>query len=216
MAKRDRAGGRSRGPRPDRTPEDRIVDAALQLWAARGWAATSLSAIAAGAGLALEELYRVAPSRVAVLDAFLRRIDLAMLAGSRDVAGDGTVRDRLFEVAMGRFDALQPYRPAVAALAKGIARDPVAMVCLAPSVRRSLDWMLEAAGAGRFGVSGVVRRKGLALVMVSAFRAWLADDSPDMSATMACLDRQLARAEAAVRRCRPASSSGDPAAAASA
>ena len=59
----------------------------------------------------------------------------------------------------------------------------------------SMAWMLEAAGLNSGGINGAIRTKGLAVIYGCALSAWLADDSPDASKTMAVLDRGLARAE---------------------
>ena len=55
--------------------------------------------------------------------------------------------------------------------------------------------MLEAAGISASGPFGLLRTKGLLAVWLAALRVWLADDSNDLSRTMAALDRYLRRAE---------------------
>ena len=49
---------------------------------------------------------------------------------------------------------------------------------------------------------GALRVKGLALIYLSALRAWLRDESADKARTMAVLDTQLRRAEALMLRLR--------------
>ena len=61
-----------------------------------------------------------------------------------------------------------------------------------------MAWSLEAAGIGASGLLGLIRIKGLGLIYLAALRVWLEDESPDMSATMARLDKDLKRAEALV------------------
>ena len=60
-----------------------------------------------------------------------------------------------------------------------------------------MRWMLEAAGIPTRGVRGELRVKGLVAVWLWTIRAWRADDSEDLSATMAALDAALRRAEQA-------------------
>src|SRR5262245_21775410 len=87
--------------RAGRSPEDRVIDAALALAASQGWNAASLGDIAAHAGISTSGLYALFPSKSAILDAFMRRNDRASLAGVDTASADGgSVRDRLFDLIM--------------------------------------------------------------------------------------------------------------------
>lgn len=176
--------------------EDRAVDAALELAADRGWRAISLAEIAAQAGASLAELYAVLPSKGVILDAFARRIDRATLAGVEIDARDaGTVRDRLFDVVMRSFDALEPHRRAVAALVSDLPRNPLAALCQGARLLRSLAWMAAAAGVDTSGPLGVLRVKAIGAAYLVVLRTWLADESQDKARTMAVLDRALKNLE---------------------
>ena len=183
-------------------PVDRIVDAALNLAGERGWRGLSLSEIAAAAGMTLAELYRHVRGKGAILDAFRRRIDAAVLAGSAPADPEEGARDRLFDVLMRRFDALKPHRDAVAALwREGTGApfgDPLAALAGLCGLARSMAWMLEAAGISASGLLGRLRTKGLSAVWLATLPIWLKDDSADLAATMAALDRNLKRAEGAL------------------
>ncbi len=176
--------------------EERAVDAALAIAADRGWGAVSLPAVAEQAGTSLAALYAVLPSKGAILDAFARRIDRATLAGVEIETGDsGTVRDRLFDVIMRSFDALEPHRRAVAALVSDLPRDPLAALCQGARRLRSLAWMAASAGVDTSGPLGVLRVKALGATYLVVLRAWLADESTDKARTMAALDRALKNLE---------------------
>lgn len=171
----------------------RIIDAALRLAARDGWRATSLAAIAAEAGVGLAELYDAFENKAAILAGLIRQADRAVLATAEKASADSP-RDRLFDVIMRRFDALQPYRAGIAAIAAA-APDPLAGLQLLEPIGRSMRWMLEAAAIGSTGLAGRLRVAGLALIYTRAFRVWLADDSLDLGKTMAAVDRGLAQAE---------------------
>jgi AcrR family transcriptional regulator len=172
----------------------RIVDAALDLAATRGWHRVSLADIAAAARLPVLQLYALYRSKTAILEAFHRRIDEAVLAGG--VAEEGErPRDRLFDVVMRRFDALNARKDAVRALAREAWQDPMATLAGAPSLVNSMSWMLELAGVSASGWRGQMRAKLLLGIYLSVLRTWLDDDSPDMTKTMAALDRRLRQAE---------------------
>jgi AcrR family transcriptional regulator len=198
------AGARTRGAtsvggaaaRSQASLEDRGVDAALAIAAEEGWRAVSLASVADRAGMSLAELHAVLPSNGAILDAFARRIDRATLAGVEVGAADtGTVRDRLFDVMMRSFDALQPHRAAVAALVGDLPRSPLAAFCQGARMLRSVAWMAAAAGVNTSGPLGIVRVNAIAAAYLVVLRAWLGDESADKSRTMATLDRVLKNLE---------------------
>ncbi len=183
---------------------DTILSSAMQLAAERGWSGISLGDIAAAAGVPLADLYGEFRSKRSILSAVVRKADEAMLATAAAQPGgsysdDEPVRDRLFDVLMARFDALQPYRDGLAAAARDTLKDPCAMatagLCHGNRLIRSMGWALEAAGVKASGPRGMVRTRGLAAVYASVLPVWLRDESGDLSATMAGLDKRLTRAE---------------------
>lgn len=195
--------------KPARKPVDparRVIERTLSLAAERGWRRVSLGGIAAAARLPLAELYRLYPSRTAILAAFVRRIDEVVLAEGE--AEGATPRERLFDLLMRRFEALRPYKAGVAAILKDCGGDPLALICGGARLKRSMSWMLEAAGLSSHGLLGQARAKGLAVVYLATLRSWLADDTPDLSRTMAALDRHLRRAEGLAGLCRRLGRSG--------
>lgn len=177
---------------------DRLLDAALALSASQGWRAVTLNAVAKEARVPLSRVHGVFPSKWAILDAFADRVDAAVLARPAPEAGE-PARDRLFDVLMRRFDAMEPHKAAVIAMAHDMGREPLAAFCAWPRLIKSMAWMLEAAGLDSSGLAGLVRTKGLAVLYLAALRTWLSDDSADLARTMAVLDRSLRQAEAAVR-----------------
>ena len=179
---------------------DHVIDTAMALTAERGWSDLSLAEIAEAAGLPLAKVAAHYGSKQAILAAFTRRIDAAVLADAEADALEGSAKDRLFDVLMRRFDALDPHRKALGNLILDQTRDPGGALCAAIGLRRSLALMLEAAGLSATGLRGLVRIKGLALIYLAALRVWLKDESADKAKTMAALDRQLTRADGLLRR----------------
>lgn len=181
------------------------LEAAMRLAAEKGWRAVTLARVAARAGVPLERLRALHPSRDALLDAFARTIDEAVLAGGPPEEAE-TARERLFEIMMRRFDALGPHRRALASIAAAARTDPCAALAGGRRLHASMRWMLEAAAIDATGLAGGARAAVLAAIHVDVLRVWLDDDSEDLASTMAALDQRLARVEALVegwRRCRP-------------
>ena len=192
MARKKTAAKKS--ARKVRDPGEAIIDTALAIAAESGWGAVTMAAVAEHTNLALGDVLLFAPTRAHLLVKFLDRLDAANLAGLTG-SGDGSARDRLFDVVMRRFDLLNQKRDAVRAVIAGVPRDPSSAALLACRAGRSAAALLGAAGISAEGLMGFARVQGLKAVMAATLRAWMTDDSADMAKTMAALDKALARAE---------------------
>lgn len=189
----------------------RVIEAALELAASQGWRQTSISEIAAEAGLDFARVRAAFFSKTSIVAEFVKRIDDKILAdaaapgasGKASAEADESTRDRLFDVLMRRFDALTPHKAGLAAIVRDTCADPLTAVVLIPRVLCSMAKMLEAAGVSSSGLFGALRVKGLAMIYAEAYRVWLGDDSKDMAKTMATLDRALGRVERLISLCRP-------------
>jgi len=177
-------------------PNEAALDAFLGLITEKGFAAVSLRDVAAAASLGLAELYRIYPDKAALMSAFTARIDRDVLAGTQaQLDPEETVRDRLFDVMMRRYDALRPHRQALAEMRRAAARDPVLAVALSPALRRSMALMLEAAAVPSDGLAGALRQNGLLAIHYAVSRTFDRDETTDLSKTMAALDSRLKIAE---------------------
>jgi AcrR family transcriptional regulator len=175
---------------------DTVLDAFLARVADKGYGAVTLRNVATAADMGLGDLYRLYPDKMALVAAFLARVDAGVLAGTpRQVDPEETARDRLFDVMMRRYDALKPHRAALRSIVGAARRDPLLALALAPAVRRSMAAMLEAAGLTSEGLSGAVRQHGLMAIHAAVSRVFDGDDSVDLSKTMAALDSRLKTAE---------------------
>ena len=175
---------------------DKAIDAFLRLIAEKGYANVSLREVAEAAGLGVAELYRLHPDKIALIAAFMARIDAGVLAGTpRQGDPEETARDRLFDVMMRRYDALRQHRAALAALRRASMRDPLLALALGPAVRRSMAAMLEAASLSSDGLHGALRQNGLLAIDFAVSRVFDRDETGDLSKTMAALDGRLKTAE---------------------
>ena len=207
------AGRRRRGHEDAGVPRseaERIIDAALGLIATEGWRGTSLAAIAAAAQLPILQVYRIFRSKQAILVGLFRRVDEIVLRELPAPEADERPRDRLFDLMMRRFDALQPHKPAIEVLRHELPSDPITGLCAGTSLLRSMRWMLEAADIPTGGIRGAVAVRLACATYLSAMRVWLRDDSPDLARTMAALDARLRRIEGWFRPARTTRSRGAP------
>jgi ubiquinone biosynthesis protein COQ9 len=180
-----------------------LVNAAFSLAAEQGWRRVSPAAAARRAGLDLAATRQRYAGQAGILRAFGRLADAQALTGALT---EGPVRDRLFDILMRRFDFLQTHRAGVLALVRALPGEPVLALCLARATLTSMGWMLEGAAVSAQGVSGEIRKKGLALVWGYGMRAWCRDESADLTTTMAAMDKALDRADGLAARFHPAPS----------
>jgi ubiquinone biosynthesis protein COQ9 len=183
-----------------------LVSAAFALGAAEGWRKVSAASAARSVGLDLVRARLRFPTRGTILKGFGGLADAHALTGAMQ---DGSVKDRLFDLLLRRFDFLQSHRAGVVALLRYAPLEPVLGAWLARETLKSMGWLLEAAGVSSHGIRGELRKRGLAAVWVWGIRAWLRDESEDLSATMAAVDVALSRADQVAARFNRTGSGSD-------
>jgi len=190
-----RRGGQSasKGGAPA-DPRDRIIEALMTLLADRPFGRIGLTEVAREAGVSLAMLREHFDGKIAILAAFSRRIDLAVLSEGAAEGASGP-RDRLFEAMMRRLDALGPYRPALRNLARSARSDPLLACALHAIATRAQRWTLVAAGIHHGGIRGRIAVEGAVLAFAEVLKVWLDDEDEDQARTMAALDRALRRGE---------------------
>lgn len=174
---------------------DRIIDATFTSIPIEGWRRLSLASIAVASGLPILNVYRHFRSKQAILCAFIRRIDEAVLANPPSAEEGERARDRLFDLLMRRFDALGPYKAALGVLRRELPSDPPSVVVAAGALLRSMRWMHEAADIGTGGVRGKIAVKLTMAAYLTTMTTWQRDDTADLGQTMAALDARLRRIE---------------------
>lgn len=166
--------------------------AALRLAGETPWADLTLSAIAAEAGLALDDFYGV--TRDDLANAFDAYFDRAMSAEGAS-AGESP-RERLFDVIMLRFEAMEEYRAGALSLMRDRDRSPGLLLRLPQHRVDSAHWALASAGLDDdSGAPLSLKMAGIALVISKTERAWRKDTEGDFAHTMAALDKSLRAAE---------------------
>lgn len=176
---------------------DKVIDAALRLAARREFGEVALTDIAHEANISLADLRDLFPSKGAIIGAFSRRIDREVLDASPADASHEPSRERLYEVLRRRLEALEPYREALASVARWAARDPLTAAALNRETVNSMRYMLEAADIDSEGPVGSLKLQGLAFAWGRVLDDWIAGDIHDALST---LDRELARGERYVDR----------------
>jgi AcrR family transcriptional regulator len=177
----------------ERSERERIIDAFMALLAEKSIEQIGLAEIAKGAGVSLSELRGAFGSTFAILAAFVKQIDRAVLAGDDADMAEEPPRERLFDVLMRRIELLAPHKEALASLLRSARRNPGLALALNAMAVRSQQWMLAAAGLHSSGPLGMARAQGLAVLFARVLRTFVHDDDEGHARTMAELDRGLGR-----------------------
>jgi hypothetical protein len=173
-----------------------LLEALMALCAQQGWADLSFEDILGQAGVSAAEAADYASSKLDVLFLLGEQIDAAMLDGE---PAEGSAKDKLFDLIMRRFDALQLYRDGALAIMHDAPRDPLLAPRLLPSFRQSLSLILQEADIE----PTPLRVLGLGALSLAVLQAWRSDDSADMTKTMAALDNRLDQLEKLAQLLQP-------------
>ncbi len=175
--------------------KERAVQAALSVAAEKGWERTSLYDIAKKADISLSTLREHIEDRGDILSAYGRMLDRKVIENTGSPDNTISARDRLFDVLMERFDLLNENRAALTSVLNSFRCDPKQALIGLPHLGRSMNKMLEAATIDTNGIMGAAKVAATTALYVKTLLVWINDESPDMSKTMAALDKKLGHAE---------------------
>lgn len=172
--------------------KNNVVEAALELAASKSWDDVSMYAIARQADVDNDDLTALFEDKEDILAAYAAQVDKRVDAAfqGEDTAQDSE-RDRLFDVLMERFDILNENREAVTSILNTITLDPKQGIDSLPHLCKSMRRMANTAGITLCGLRGAIKITALTILYLKLLRDWVKDDSPDMAATMAGLDKAL-------------------------
>lgn len=172
---------------------DTALMAALDMSASRDWADITLAEIAEAADLKLSDFHGVA-MKDDLVDAASSYFDRAMSAEDVDVSE--TPRERLFEVIMLRFEAMEAHRDGLLSMMKYQDKSAARTSALFKARGDSARWALVAAKLDDLAARPfALKTVAVAWVIRKTEHAWRKDDGGDFSRTMAALDRELRAAE---------------------
>lgn len=174
---------------------EKIVMAALELADQLGWDVVTLSDIASECDLTLAQLHMYVSDKMDVLCALGRMIDTRVLDNVETPDPSASPKERLFDVFMDRYEVLNDYRTGLTAILHSFKYDPKQALISMPHLCRSMNWMMEAADVQVRGFKGAFVLAGLSGLYLKVLKTWMSDESPDLSKTMAALDKELNRAE---------------------
>lgn len=170
-----------------------LARAALSLAGNAPWREVTLIRLADAAARPVADFYGA--SLWEAVDCVEEAFDRAIADDLDQLDPKQSVRDRLFELIMRRFEAMEPHREAVLAMEQGVDRDPTLLASAHQRNVRCARWVLTLAGLEADGMTGQARAQGLGVIIGQARAAWRGDSAGDFAKTMASLDKNLRRAE---------------------
>ena len=170
-----------------------LARAALATAGTSAWRTLTLSDLARAAGRPVSDFYGASMGEA--VDCVEEAFDRAISDNLEALDASQTVRDRLFDLTMKRFEAMEPHRAAILAMEAGMDRDPILLATAHQRHVRCARWVLALAGLEADGMTGNARAQGLGVIIGQARGAWRGDDAGDFTKTMASLDKNLRRAE---------------------
>ncbi|MFN8732957.1 MAG: hypothetical protein ACK5ZD_07330 [Hyphomonadaceae bacterium] len=171
-----------------------LGEAALALCAEKSWVDVGLLSLCQDAGQSLSACAEAGITRFSVAEYLDQKLDGAMLEAVAVIEAEAPSRDRLFDVIMARFDAMQDQRAAWVSILEADAQEPAASFARAARRLRTAAWALEAIGISTDSLKATARVIGLARRLRKIEALWLKDDA-DLSKTMAGLDQTLRESE---------------------
>jgi hypothetical protein len=177
----------------DATVRRDLARAALATASASTWRTLTLLDLARAAGRPVSDFYGASMGEA--VDCVEEAFDRAISDNLEALDASQTVRDRLFDLVMKRFEAMEPHRAAILAMEAGVDRDPILLTAQHQRHVRCARWVLALAGLEADGMTGNARAQGLGVIIGQARSAWRGDDAGDFTKTMASLDKNLRRAE---------------------
>ena len=104
------------------------------------------------------------------------------------------IKDNIFELIMMRFDAMTPFKGGLKKVINEI-KSPFILKEISQNILESMDFYLEFSNAYDGTIFDIIKKKSLFIIYSYCFKAWLNDDSQELSKTMSELDRLLNYAE---------------------
>jgi hypothetical protein len=176
---------------PDASARAAFARGVLKIAAGKVWRDVTIFDIAEAASVDVASLAGLSPADAAdVLD---DHFDRAAAEGVTGIDAGQLPRDRIFDLCMKRFEAMEPHRAALLALEKD--RDGVAVATAYARAGRTARWLLTLAGERIDGVDGAAQVQALAVTLTRAHQAWKQDADGDFAKTMAALDKSLRQTE---------------------
>ena len=176
--------------------KEKLITLGFKLIEKKGWKYFSLKSLAKANKSDLETIKIFFRNKSQFLESFSEMIDNKVLADiDKDEFNKNSIKDNLFELIMLRFENLNNYKTGLKILLSDLKKSPVELKKIVKKVLDSMDLFLEIANVKNNYLMDFIKVNIIFIIYSYVFKVWLGDQSPEMSKTMAELDKWLSEAE---------------------
>ena len=169
----------------------KIVETALFLLKNKNWNDLSLEEIKKKSKI--QKFDKLIKNKKAIIKKINEYFDYKLSFRLKNIEQSNN-KDMIFEILMMRFDILQKYRKGILSIFNSFKGKPQDLVFLLPNIIDSIILMVNYTNVSTKGIKGQLKIKGIVIIYISSFFAWMNDDTPSLDKTMTALDKNLDQA----------------------
>ena len=178
------------------TLKSKLIDTAISELLCGRWDSINMRSISKKSKIKLDQVLKISNSKEELLDLWSQSINFKILDNiSLEELEDATIKDRILELMLCRFDVLSDHRREMTALVALARKNAIESVRALGRIKQSMQYILNLSGAEYQGKIGILKIKILSLIWLVTFKEWYEFKEDDNSVIMSNLDRRLTLAE---------------------
>ena len=178
------------------TLKSKLIDTAISELLCGRWDSINIRSISKKSKIKLDQALKISNSKEELLDLWSQSINFKILDNiSLEELEDATIKDRILELMLCRFDVLSGHRREMTALVALARKNAIESVRALGRIKQSMQYILNLSGAEYQGKIGILKIKILSLIWLVTFKEWYEFKEDDNSVIMSNLDRRLTLAE---------------------
>lgn len=178
------------------TLKSKLIDTAISELLCGRWDSINMRSISKKSKIKLDQVLKISNSKEELLDLWSQSINFKILDKiSLEEFKESTIKDRILELMLCRFDVLSGHRREMTALVALARKNAIESVRALGRIKQSMQYILNLSGAEYPGKIGILKIKILSLIWLVTFKEWYEFKEDDNSVIMSNLDRRLTLAE---------------------
>ena len=178
------------------TQKSKLIDTAISELLCGRWDSINMRSISKKSKIKLDQVLKISNSKEELLDLWSQSINFKILDKiSLEELKEATIKDRILELMLCRFDVLSGHRREMTALVALARKNAIESVRALGRIKQSMQYILNLSGAEYQGKIGILKIKILSLIWLVTFKEWYEFKEDDNSVIMSNLDRRLTLAE---------------------
>ncbi len=178
------------------TLKSKLIDTAISELLCGRWDSINMRSISKKSKIKLDQVLKISNSKEELLDLWSQSINFKILDNiSLEELEDATIKDRILELMLCRFDVLSGHRREMTALVALARKNAIESVRALGRIKQSMQYILNLSGAEYQGKIGILKIKILSLIWLVTFKEWYEFKEDDNSVIMSNLDKRLTLAE---------------------